>query len=472
VWAAVLATLIFIPLKIIGYGFIAPGDARRHVAKAFTDKPYTDIIVMRPEYKMDHSPGWEWLLGWLHKRFSWDCDALMSFSVVSMMLCIFLAPLPWLRRPEAWLLALLAQLIALPDLMVRFVQARPYLLTEGILIALLFAWSSNKQEGTRPSPTKLGLTALGIALSVWVHGAWYLWALPIAAFFLAGRLRVGMWFAGCVGTGILMGALCTGRPVVFLEQALAIASAVSKENVPQWLLVGELRPSYGELTTAVLIAVVMLWRRQQRIAIGASHGIMHDPVFCLIIIAWILGFKADRFWADWGIPAVLVWITREVEQGLASSWDLFNWRRATASCLLAAPLFLHATNDLDRRYTACLSEAFLDTKEPSLAGWLPEPNGIFYSAHMEFFYNTFYRNPTGNWRYIIGMEPALMPEDDLQIFRSIERSQFALKAYEPWVKKMKPGDRLAVPCSAEPGLPQLEWMNAGGGIWIGRLPHP
>src|SRR5437016_7896423 len=55
VWAAVLITLLFIPLKIISYGFLAPGDARRHVAKAFTDKPYTEIIVMRPEYKMDHS---------------------------------------------------------------------------------------------------------------------------------------------------------------------------------------------------------------------------------------------------------------------------------------------------------------------------------------------------------------------------------------------------------------------------------
>src|SRR5690348_10692214 len=62
VWTIVLATLLFIPLRIISYGFLAPGDARRHVAKAFTDKPYTELIVMRPEYKMDHSPGWEWLL--------------------------------------------------------------------------------------------------------------------------------------------------------------------------------------------------------------------------------------------------------------------------------------------------------------------------------------------------------------------------------------------------------------------------
>jgi hypothetical protein len=236
--------------------------------------------------------------------------------------------------------------------------------------------------------------------------------------------------------------------------------------------VGELRPSYGEFTTAVLVGVVMLWRSQQQSKPDASPRVAKDPTFLLIIIAWILGFKADRFWADWGIPAVLVWLTKEVEQGITRVSDFSSVRRATASCLLAVPLFLHATNDLDRRYTGCLNEAFLHTKAPSLAGWLPQPNGIFYSAHMEFFYNTFYKNPTGNWRYIIGMEPALMPDDDLQIFRSIQLNQFALKAYEPWVEKMKPGDRLAVPCAAQPALPQLEWMNAGGGIWIGRLPHP
>src|SRR3974390_879199 len=183
-WAVVLITLLFIPLKIISYGFLASGDARRHVAKAFTDKPYTEIIVMRPEYKMDHSPGWEWALGSLHRAANWGPDELMSFSVVAMMLCVFLAPLPWLRRPEAWLAALLAQMIAIPELMTRLAQARPYLLTEGVLIALLFAWSSEEEQ--TPSRRKLALTSLGITLSVWVHGAWYLWALPPLAFLLAG----------------------------------------------------------------------------------------------------------------------------------------------------------------------------------------------------------------------------------------------------------------------------------------------
>jgi hypothetical protein len=492
-WAVVLITLLLIPLKIIGYGFLAPGDARRHVAKAFTDKPYAEIIVMRPEYTMDHSPGWEWALSRLHRATSSGPDALMSFSVISMMLCVFLAPLPWLRRPEAWLVALLAQLIAIPELMTRLAQARPYLLTEGVMIALLFAWSRDET----PSRLKLALTSLGIALSVWVHGAWYLWALPLVAFLFAGRLRAGLWLGCCIALGTVAGALLTGHPIEFLRQALLIAASISREHVPQWLLVGEFRPSYGEFATLVLVGLVFLWRRQQRVlAIATSNqktspqasapeearepdtsllksstvGGFSGPAFWLMTICWILGFKADRFWGDWGIPAVLVWLTLQFQAGMVATWNIDSPKRLLACGLLAIPLFLHATNDLDRRYTSSLGESFIDASEPSLQGWLPEPNGIFYTAHMDFFYNTFYKNPQGNWRYILGMEPALMPDPDLLIFRNIQLSQFSFKAYEPWVQKMTGADRLAILCSAQPPLPQLQWTNAVGDVWIGRLP--
>jgi len=497
-WAVVLITLLFIPLKIISYGFLAPGDARRHVAKAFTNKPYTEIIMMRPEYKMDHSPGWEWALGSLQRAANWGPDELMSFSVVSLMLCVFLAPLPWLRRPEAWLAALLAEMIAIPELMTRLAQARPYLLTEGVLIALLFAWSHEEEQ--TPPRLKLALTSLGIALSVWVHGAWYLWALPLAAFFLAGRWRAGLWLGCCSALGTVAGALLTGHPVEFLKQALLIAASISTEHVPQWLLVGEFRPSYGEFTTAVLVGMAFLWRRQQKVspvesadrrpafkgalpsssppmeerepdgnAVKPSVGVgVSGPAFWLMVICWIMGFKADRFWGDWGIPAVLVWLTLQFQAGM--TWDFSAPKRVLACGLLAVPLFLHATNDLDQRYTASLSESFLDATEPSLETWLPEPDGIFYTAHMDLFYNTFYKNPQARWRYILGMEPALMPDADLRIFRNIQLSQFKFKTYEPWAQKMGQADRLAIRCSGQPPLPQLDWTNALGNIWIGRLP--
>ena len=70
---------------------------------------------MRPEYVVDHSPGWEWFLGVLHRAAGWDEDALISFSVASMALVVLCFPLIWVRHPEAWLAAVLAQMIAIPD---------------------------------------------------------------------------------------------------------------------------------------------------------------------------------------------------------------------------------------------------------------------------------------------------------------------------------------------------------------------
>ncbi len=169
VWVVVAITLFFISLKIISTGVLPAGDARRHVAKAFTAKPYTEIVVMRPEYTMDHSPGWEWLLRWLHRFAGWESDALMSFSILATLLCVLVAPLPWVKRPEAWVAALLTQMVAIPEIMNRLTQARPYLLTEAILIAILVSWF--RDGSGKPSRSKIALTCLAIAFSVWMHGA-------------------------------------------------------------------------------------------------------------------------------------------------------------------------------------------------------------------------------------------------------------------------------------------------------------
>ncbi|HZV34630.1 MAG TPA: hypothetical protein VFB72_08675 [Verrucomicrobiae bacterium] len=464
-WMITIAVLLLIPLKILSLGYLPAGDARRHIAKVFTDKPYKEIIAFNSYYMTDQSPGWEWLLRFLHRDFGFDLETLVAFSVASLMLCVFYAPLPWLRRPEAWLAALLAQMIAIPEVMTRFAQARPYLITEGVLIAILFAWSRRDEE--KPSWPKLILTTIGITLSVWMHGTWYLWMLPIVAFCLAQRWRTAGWLAACFAAGTIVGALLTGNPIAFLEQQVLQVIAITREHLPQWMLVGEFRPSYGEFATLALIGGVILWRWLQS---GQRPQLLDEPVFCMIVLCWVLGFKGDRFWADWGVPAVLVWLTMQFEEILPPLIDTASAKRVVLCGLIAAPLFLHATNDLDRRYTFNLNEVFLDAKDPSLKGWLPEHNGLFYFAQMDFFYNTFYKNPQSDWRYVLAMEPAMMRPDDLQILRQIQRYNYNPKAYEPWIEKMTPADRLVIYSGVEPPLPRLEWHNAIANIWIGRLP--
>ncbi len=486
-WIAAVATALFICLKVLSYGFLPSGDARRHVAKPFANKPYSEIVVMRPEYVVDHSPGWEWLLGTLHRVCGWDEDALIGFSVASMLLAVLCLPLIWLRHPEAWLAALLAQMIAIPELMTRWAQGRPYLLSEAVLMALLFWWS--KEPERQPPWWKVAATCVGFCLSVWMHGAWYLWVLVFGAFFLAGRWRAGLWLAGCWVVGTVAGALLTGQPWAFLKGALFMAGCVYQEHLPKWMLVGEFQPSAGEYATLALLAIVYIWRREQG---KPSAPLASQPVFWMILLNWILGFVADRFWADWGLPSALVWMAAQFDDSLPDLWEGGRmkdegemapcagrlralWEGAAATrvvvCgLIVLPLYLDATNDLGRRYTSCLAEPFVNGAEAKLQGWMPGKGGIFYAGNMRFFYNTFFKNPQADWRYIAGFEPALMPADDLRIYRDIQRNGGAVEAFEPWAKKMRPEDRLAVEGPTEPVLAPLEWKHATGDVWIGRLP--
>jgi hypothetical protein len=464
-WIATVLVAWFICLKILSYGFIPGGDARRHVAKPFADKPYSQIVVMRPEYVVDHSPGWEWLLGQLHRHLGCDEDALVYFSVTSMLLAVLCFPLFLVRHPEAWLAAVLAELVAIPELMTRWTQGRPYLLSEALLLALLFSWS--RETKRRPSWWKLAATFSGFTLSVWVHGTWYLWILLVAAFALARRWRAAVWLTVCWGAGIVAGALLTGRPWVFLKEAPFVARCIYQEHLPNWMLVGEFQPSAGEFATLCLLALIYLWRRQQG---KAGEPLITQPIVWMIVLNWMLGFTADRFWADWGMPAALVWMALQIDDSLPDLWKTGGAKRLLACGLIVCPLYIDATNDLGLRYSASARERFVNGSDPRLAGWMPGKNGIFYAGNMRFFYNTFLRNPQGDWRYIVGFEPALMPPEDLKIYRDIQRSGGAIEAFQPWVNKMRPEDRLAVEAPAEPVHSPLEWKQAVGNIWIGRLP--
>lgn len=471
-WVVAVLVLLLICLKISAYGYLPGGDLRRHVAHPFADNtPWTNIVVMRPGYTADHSPGWEWLLKELHQQAGWDKDALVSFSIISLLLCIFIAPLPWLRRPEAWLLALLTVFLTRPSLLGnRLTQGRPFLLNEAILIAMLFAWSRPNTE--RPSWLKIILTTIGISLSVWMHSAWYLWAIPVAAYFLAGAWRSGLWLIVCSGAGTILGALYSGHPFGLLYTEVQMCYSIFHENIPQWMLQGEVAPDTGDMgTVAALVLIFLASRLPWRQKAGAPSGIWLRPVVVMMVMCWVLGFKVDRFWADWGIPAALVWMTVYYQEFLEGFQPAAVSKRLVAVALIAAPLYLAATNDTGRRYTANLDQPFLDANDPALKGWFPDHNGIFYSKEMDFFYDTFYTNPRGNWRYILGFESAEMPEEDQKIMRRIEWNGGAYDAYRPWIEKMRPEDRLVIFSNARPNLPQLEWLDAAQYIWIGRLPR-
>jgi hypothetical protein len=267
--------------------------------------------------------------------------------------------------------------------------------------------------------------------------------------------------------GTVAGALLTGQPLAFLNGAVFMARCVYEEHAPKWMLVGEFQPSAGEFATITVLAVIYLWRQRQN---KSATPLFSQPAMWMLVINWILGLTADRFWADWGVAAAIVWMAGEFDQAIPALWNPASVQRLLACGCILLPLYLDSTNDLGRRYTACLTEPFVDGNSPQLKDWMPGKNGIFYADNMQFFYNTFYKNPQGDWRYIVGFEPALMPPADLKVYRDIHRTDGSAESYQPWIDKMRPEDRLAVTHAGRPDLPALEWKEGAPGVWIGRKP--
>src|SRR3974390_3426064 len=130
-----LAVIMLSAMKIMSYGFLPIDDALRHAAKAVCGKPWDQIMVMRPGFAIDHNYGWHQILGMLHRTFGWGPDVLVTFSVSSLLILFCAAPLPWLRRPEAWLIVLLG--FSLTRSLERMALGRPFILTAAVLLVIL-----------------------------------------------------------------------------------------------------------------------------------------------------------------------------------------------------------------------------------------------------------------------------------------------------------------------------------------------
>jgi hypothetical protein len=475
VWAVVFLVILAIPLKIISYGFLPADDALRHAAKAVSGKPWPEILVMGPAFQIDHNYGWHFLLRQVYLGIKTgpahearDTEQLVLFTVVALFALVNWAALPWLKRPEAWLIALIAVTLT-SDLWMRFSLGRPFIVTMAGLLTILFAW---QVRGTSPPKwwTAAWMAAV-IAACTFVHGVWYLWALPVAAFFLAGQFRWGWMLLVGWPAGAFLGASFTGHPFESLSQAVVMAVRAFGMHSTERTLAGEFQPSSGELFGLVLLGGLLILRQ---LAGLKARPMTANPAFWLAGMAWVLSFKASRFTEDWGWPALMVLIASDLQLLLQARFAPDSFKRLGLTCGLAATAFLAITNDGGSRWTSNLTQQYLTTAEhPELTGWMPEKDGILYSGEMTIFYQTFFKNPNGDWRYILGYEPGFMPDEDFKVYHSILWNFGDAKAYAPWVEKMRPADRLVIRGAggAPPNIPQLEWKYGVSGIWIGRVPR-
>ena len=466
VWVLVALTVIAIPLKIVGYGYLPGDDALRHAAKAVSGKPWGEILVLGSAYRDQH---FFWHI-FLRQIFLWShCNTgqLVGFAVAGLFVLFGLSPLAWLKRPEAWLITLTLVTVA-GGLMPRLMLGRPFILTLSGLVTILCAWQFRE-----PSPPRWRIFALFTAVigfCTLVHGVWYLWALPVAAFFLAGQFRWGILLAAGWLAGTFLGACLTGHPVDSIFYAAELGRRSLGMHLVEHTMATEFQPFAGDIFALLLVAGLLILR-----CVGKLDPLSwkSSPVFWLACLGWLLGFKAVRFWTDWGWPALMVLTAFELQLLLTARLATNSPKRLALAVVLALTTYLAATSNNDGKWTKNLSWSYLSQDNPDLKGWLPEPDGIFYTADMTVFYQTFFKNPLARWQYITGFEPALMPDTDFAVYQNVHWNFGDPKAYQPWVEKMRPADRLVLrgKNGDAPDLPQLEW-KAVPGFWIGRTPRP
>jgi hypothetical protein len=466
VWMGVALTVLFIALKIIGYGYLPPDDALRHAGKVVSGKPWSEILVMQERFSLDHNPGWHVVLGSVRRLTGWGTDSLVAFSVASLFILFGVSSMPWLRRPEAWLATLLVFAIAAPSIIGRMSLGRPFILTMVVLVILLLIWTRHEAI-TWPLLT---VTTLMMALSVWVHGSWYLLILPIGAFFLCAQWRKGFALTGCWLVGVLLGATLTGHPFKFIYQAVDIMFSCFGNHLLHRNLVSEFQPSDGNFAVLVLVALILLWRHARG---EWTNSLIRNPILVLAALGWLLGLRVVRFWEDWGQPALMLWAALELQEVLRQKLAHHSWKRLVFAIIVAGAAYSVTTSDRAGRWSWNLTREYLTPENEDVVEWLPGPGGIVYSSDMGVFYRTFFKNPTAPWRYILGFESTFMPADDLAVHRNIQWNYGAAKAYAPWVAKMREQDRLIITAGsgAKPAVDGLEWYYAATDTWVGRLPR-
>jgi hypothetical protein len=444
-----------------------PDDARRHVAKAISGKDWTDILVLRPEITMDSHVGWHKILSVVYKTTGFDKDEMIVFSIVVLFILFCIVPIFFLKRPEAWLITFLIIAIVNFNTIFRVFLGRPFIFTMAVVIALGYLWPRFK---IKPLPwTPVIILTILIALSTWVHCLWYMFALPVLCFFLAREWRAGVVASLCVLMGVIIGMIMTGHPFQFFYQTVSHFFHSLGEHTLARQLVTEFRPFNGDVMVVIAVFGMLAWRSLRN---AWDIKVVYTPIFILAVVSWALGFVVVRVWLDWGIPALCVWMALELEDFLKNYMDSLSVKRVWITLAVACVLFLSITADHNGRWTntSATSVKYLSEENPEHKKWLPGKDGIVYSDAMHIFYQTFYENPHADWRYILGFEPTMMPKDDLAIFRKIQISNRSVESYEPWVKKMRPEDRLVLPSMSKPMIKELEWNNTIPGTWIGRLP--
>ena len=462
---------LIIPMKIIQYGWRPSDDALRHVAFSTIDKQWSDVLVIKEGLESDHNPGWHQILRFLHNKLKVTKTGLLRFSVIGLFLLLNLTGILVSPNPVCWLLAIAFILVCDFGVFARMMIGRPFLVscTATLIMLRLYGLPNSSKEflDKKKRTVRIIAVILSMALCTWIHGSWYLFFLIPLSFLLAKKIKESLELAICILAGTLLGAIFTGDLIGFFKFHYLATLNIFTEKTFNWLLVTEFAAGVQNTYCFLFIlAVIALSIYKNKLTI---KELTLDPSFIMILLCWLLSIMVIRFWVDWGSMALLFWVSYRFKDLIDSSETLKEARvKYSLFLFVVCAVFFITTNDSGGRYSKNVFDQPIDFNEERLAGWAPESGGIVYSDNMGVFYRHFYEYPTAPWKYILGFESAIMPDEDRKVLRRIGYNFRLPDEFLPWINKMTKADRL-ITIGSVGDFPQLESIRGARNYWIYRL---
>ncbi|MDT8391489.1 MAG: hypothetical protein RRC34_13385 [Lentisphaeria bacterium] len=465
--AVLVVAVLFAAMAVLGHGFLPPDDALRHAAQAVCKKPWHEILVLAKPMLFDFHAGWTWLLHRLADA-GLSAEDLVCFSYVFFFLAVLLPPVFLARRSEAWGIAVIVAVTLGLLSPVRLMLGRPFLSQVSVMLMMGFLFDTFKRKEFPKTAGAVLFAAM--TLSLWFRCGWLLFIIPLGCLLVAGEWRVFWRMTLIWGVACLVAAtLCRDWSGFFIHSTTGLLGSVGRD-LPSWALVSELVPA----TPPFLALLPILFFLAIRFFL--KDKLLHrlrDPLLILTLAGWVLMLQSSRFWGDFGLPALMVWMTKEFSDLLDRIPGLRGdgKGRFVLCSVVGGIVFLLISTDVNGRWGRGNYQLHADYTNEDIQDLFPDEGGIFYNTDMTFFYQTFFHNPDGHWKYNLGMEAALMPDDNRQIYHNLILYNKDTRLYQGYIDKMTSKDRLVILGAGQPGIPELEWNLLQTGIWSGRLPR-
>ena len=460
-----LAVFVYIPYKILSFGYRPTDDTNRHIAFSQTNQTWSDVLVIEPSLSADHNAGWHFTLRTLHKYLGLNKEKLLTIIVVGMFLAFNLTGSLLSSNIASWSIVLLIMFVFDRGIFFRVLSGRPFIISSITALVLYKLWFIESFQQIKTS-NKYLITLIFIALAVWLHGTWYTFLILPIALLLSGKLKKSIELCLIILISTVIGSYLTGNFSQFLYFHYANTINIFSEKVYNWQLVSEFAEGNVQIFEIIPTAfIIILLIYSKKITL---NELSKDPLFIMVLLCWMLSIKVTRIWFDWGLIALMFWlsykITDLIKEMQSIKKPVFRW---TLFLFIIVSLIVFLANSEWDNHQKRKSFS-VDFSNPKFAEYKPLEGGIIYNDAMEHFYYNYFSDHEGKYKYVLGFEPAIMLPENRKIYREISYSGFHYTSYKPWIDKLTLKDRIFTSSDIRLNYPELDWIMAGQKLFIGK----